>query len=337
MLKIRKITVAPTPVYDITVPETECFFANNILVHNCQEIFLPTKPFQTVDDEKGRIALCTLSSINWGAFRHPDEMKRACRLLVRGLHNLLQYQDFLSIQSKLSNLEFEPLGVGITNLAYWHARRRLKYGEAEALAEVKTWMEHQTYYLIQASNELAREKGPCALSHTTKYGQGIFPWEVRAAGVDELADFTPSSDLDWETLRQNLKTWGIRNAVVSALPPVESSSVCINSTNGISMVKELIISKSSKAGDFVQVVPEYKKLRHHYQLLWRQPDCIEYIKTAAVLQAYIDQGISVDTFYSPRHFKNGKVDITLTARNLMLAQKWGLKSVYYHLVEKCKS
>jgi ribonucleoside-diphosphate reductase alpha chain len=310
--------------------ETHPIYQSNL----CQEIFLPTKPFQTIDDENGRIALCTLSSINWGAFRHPDEMKRVCRLLVRGLHNLLQYQDFLSVHSYLSNLEFEPLGIGVTNLAYWHAKRRLKYGEAVALAEVKTWMEHQTFYLTQASMELAKEKGPCKLSSSTKYGQGIFPWECRAPGVDELTDFTPSSDLDWEGLRAGLRQYGIRNAVVSALPPVESSSVCINSTNGISMVKQMIVSKASKAGDFVQVVPEYKKLRHHYELLWSVPDCVNYLKTAAVLQAYVDQGISVDTFYSPRHFKNGKVDITLTAKNIMLAQKWGLKSLYYHLTEK---
>jgi ribonucleoside-diphosphate reductase alpha chain len=199
----------------------------------CQEILLPTKPFQRIEDPEGRIALCTLGSINWGAFRNPQEMRKACRVLVRSLSNLLNYQDFLSIQSKLANDDFEPLGVGITNLAYWHARKSFKYGSAEALAEVKRWMEHQAYYLTEASVELAQERGPCLRSEYTYYGRGVFPWERRAKGVNELTDFTPS--IDWEPLRERMKKYGIRNATLMAVAPVESSSVVLNSTNGIEM------------------------------------------------------------------------------------------------------
>jgi ribonucleoside-diphosphate reductase alpha chain len=146
MIKIRKITVEPTDVYDVSVPDTECFFADNILVHNC-EILLPTKPFNRLDDDRGRISLCTLGSINWGAFRNPEDTRRACRILLRSLNNILDYQDFLSIQSKLSNDEIRPIGIGVTNLAYWHAKRGFKYGEPDALAEVKSWQEHIAYYL----------------------------------------------------------------------------------------------------------------------------------------------------------------------------------------------
>jgi len=303
----------------------------------CQEILLPTKPFQRIEDPKGRIALCTLGSINWGAFRNPQEMRKACRVLVRSLSNLLSYQDFLSIQSKLANQEFEPLGVGITNLAYWHARRSYKYGEADALADVKRWMEHQAYFLTEMSVELAQEKGPCARSEYTYYGKGVFPWERRAAGVDELTDFTPSTNLDWEGLRANLKQYGIRNATLMAVAPVESSSVVLNSTNGIEMPMEMISVKESKAGSFVQVVPEYKRLKNKYQLMWDQLDCISYLKTAAVLAAYIDQSLSTNTFYNPAHFPEGKVPGTLIAKNLMLAYKWGLKTVYYSLINKVGS
>ena len=172
------------------------------------------------------------------------------------------------------------------------------------------------------------------MSSQTRYGKGVFPWELRAAGVNELTDFTPSEDLDWETLRSKMLEFGVRNATTMALPPVESSSVAINSTNGISMVKDLIISKGSKAGSFVQVVPEYRKLKNYYQLLWDQPDCIEYIKTMAVFQAYVDQGISTDTFYSGKFFPEGKIPATLIAKNLMLAAKWGIKRFYYDLRDK---
>jgi ribonucleoside-diphosphate reductase alpha chain len=303
----------------------------------CQEILLPTKPFQRIEDEAGRIALCTLGSENWGAFKTPQEMRKSCRVLVRSLSNLLSYQDFLSVQSKLANLDFEPLGIGITNLAYWHAKRGFKYGSPEALAEVKRWMEHQAYYLIEASVELAQEKGACGKSAQTFYGQGVFPWERRAAGVNELTDFTPSTNLDWEGLRQKLLQYGIRNATLMAVAPVESSSVVLNSTNGIEMPMELISVKESKAGSFVQVVPEYKRLKNRYQLMWDQRDCVDYLKTAAVIAAYVDQSLSTNTFYNPAFFEKGKVPGTLVAKNLMLAYKWGIKTMYYSLINKVGS
>lgn len=298
----------------------------------CQEILLPTKPFQRIEDEKGRIALCTLGSINWGAFRNPQDMRKACRVLVRSLSNLLSYQDFLSVQSKLANEDFEPLGVGITNLAYWHAKRHLRYGTPDGLAEVKRWMEHQAYYLTEMSVELAQERGACKNSSRTYYGKGVFPWERRAEGSNELTDFSPS--MDWEPLREKLLKYGIRNATLMAIAPVESSSVVLNSTNGIELPMELISVKESKAGSFVQVVPEYKRLKNRYQLMWDQQDCVDYLKTSAVLAAYIDQSISTNTFYNPAFFPEGKVSATLIAKNLMLAYKWGLKTIYYSLINK---
>ena len=298
----------------------------------CCEILLPTRPFKRLDDAEGRIALCTLGSINWGAFRNPEDMRRACRILQRSLCNILDYQDFLSIQSQLSNDEIQPLGIGITNLAYWHAKRGLQYGDKDALAEVKSWMEHQAYYLTEATVELAKERGRCKDSDRTYYGRGVFPWERRSAGVNELTDFTP--ELNWEGLRAEMRSYGVRNATLMAIAPVESSSVVINSTNGIEMPMSLISVKESKAGSLTQVVPEYQKLKNKYQLMWAQRDCDGYLKTAAVLAAYVDQSISTNTFYNPAHFADRKVPTTLIARNLMQAHQWGLKTFYYSLINK---
>ena len=309
-------------------PEYHTIYQSNL----CCEILLPTKSFKRLDDAEGRIALCTLGSINWGAFRNPEDMRRACRILQRSLCNILDYQDFLSIQSKLSNDEIQPLGIGITNLAYWHAKRGLRYGEKDALQDVKTWMEHQAFYLTEATVELAKERGPCTHSEYTRYGKGTFPWELRAKGSNELADFTP--ELDWETLRGNMKQYGVRNATLMAVAPVESSSVVINSTNGIEMPMSLISVKESKAGSFVQVVPEYHKLKNKYQMMWEQKDCDGYLKTAAVIAAYVDQSISTNTFYNPAHFEGRKVPTTLIAKNLMQAHVWGLKTFYYSLINK---
>jgi ribonucleoside-diphosphate reductase alpha chain len=293
-------------------PEYHTIYQSNL----CCEILLPTKSFKRLDDADGRIALCTLGSINWGAFRNPEDMRRACRILHRSLNNILDYQDFLSIQSKLSNDEIRPLGIGITNLAYWHAKRSYKYGENDSLASV----------------ELAKERGKCLGSDQTRYGQGKFPWELRADGVNELADFTP--ELDWEPLRADMIQYGVRNATNMAVAPVESSSVVINSTNGIEMPMSLISVKESKAGSFVQVVPEYHRLKNKYQLMWEQKDCEAYIKTAAIIAAFVDQSISTNTFYNPAWFPDRKVPTTLIAKNLMQAHIWGLKTFYYSLINK---
>ena len=309
-------------------PEYHTIYQSNL----CCEILLPTRPFKRLDDADGRIALCTLGSLNWGAFRNPEDMRRAARILQRSLCNILDYQDFLSIQSKLSNDEIQPLGIGVTNLAYWHAKRGLKYGDRDALAEVKTWMEHQAFYLTEATVELAKERGKCLESDRTRYGQGIFPWELRAQGVNELTDFKP--ELDWESLRDQMKQHGVRNATLMAIAPVESSSVVINSTNGIELPMSLISTKESKAGSFTQVVPEYHKLKNKYQLMWDQTDCSGYLKTAAVLAVYVDQSISTNTFYNPAHYPDRKVPTTLIATNLMQAHVWGLKTFYYSLINK---
>jgi ribonucleoside-diphosphate reductase alpha chain len=312
-------------------PEYHTIYQSNL----CCEILLPTKSFKRLDDPDGRIALCTLGSINWGAFRNPEDMRRACRILHRSLNNILDYQDFLSIQSKLSNDEIRPLGIGVTNLAYWHAKRNFKYGEKDALTELKSWMEHLSFYLTEASVELAKERGKCEGSDKTRYGQGVFPWELRANGVNELTNFAP--ELDWETLRTQMKEYGVRNATQMAVAPVESSSVVINSTNGIEMPMSLISVKESKAGSFVQVVPEYHKLKHKYQMMWEQKDCDGYLKTAAVIAAYVDQSISTNTFYNPAHFPDRKVPTTLIAKNLMQSHYWGLKTFYYSLINKAGS
>jgi ribonucleoside-diphosphate reductase alpha chain len=309
-------------------PEFHTIYQSNL----CCEILLPTKSFKRLDDADGRISLCTLGSINWGAFRNPEDMRRACRILHRSLNNILDYQDFLSIQSRMSNDEIRPIGIGVTNLAYWHAKRSLKYGDRESLLEVKTWAEHLAYYLTESSVELAKERGACLHSDKTRYGKGIFPWELRADGVNQLTDFTP--ELDWETLRANMKQYGVRNATLMAIAPVESSSVVINSTNGIEMPMSLISVKESKAGSFIQVVPEYHKLKNKYQMMWEQKDCVGYLKTASVLAAYVDQSISTNTFYSPKHFPDRKVPSTLIAKNLMQAHLWGLKTFYYSLIDK---
>ena len=299
----------------------------------CMEILGPSRPFQRIEDTNGEIFLCTLASNNWGKFKNPKQMKKSVSLAVRMLNNILDYQDFLSVQSERSNKNFRPLGIGVTNLAYWHAKRGLKYGTPEALALVKSWMEHQYFYALEASVELAKTRGPCDKWKDTIYAEGKFVWELRADGVNELTDFTPDPSLDWEGLRADMQKYGVRNALLGAIAPVESSSVMIQSTNGIAIPKSLITTKEAKGVSKSQVVPEYEKLKNKYQLMF-DTNVADYLKTAAVMQVYIFQSISTDTFYDPAKYPNGKVDATEVAKNMMLSIHWGIKTLYYNITNK---
>lgn len=303
----------------------------------CMEILLVTKPFQSLDDEAGRVALCTLGSTNWPAYKRPEDMREDIAVLMEGLSEILAYQDYVTKHSRLHTEEYEPLGIGVTGLAHWHAQRGLKYGSKEALAEVKRWMEHQTYYCIEASINMAMERGPCTKWHQTRYAQGIFPWEVRKKGVDKLTSFKPSPELDWEGLRARMLKYGMRNTTVGAIAPVESSSVVIESTNGMALPKELISIKESKAGNLVQVVPEYQKYKDNYQLMWEQPSCRPYLATAAVLSAFLDQSASTDTAYNPKnyqHTEDGKIPAEEVLNDIIFYYNSGGKTMYYHLTNK---
>ncbi|USV41074.1 ribonucleotide reductase, alpha subunit [Xanthomonas phage BUDD] len=300
----------------------------------CQEILLPTRPFQRLEDEEGRIALCTLGSIVMGKFKKPQDMRGACRTLVRSLDNLLSYQIFLSPQAANANEDFRPLGIGITDLAHWHAQRGYTYGQPEALAEFAKWMEHIHYYCIEASIELAEERGPCKEWKNTSYAQGILPIDKRSPHLDEVHKIELT--LDFDALRERVKVSGIRNGLLQATAPVESSSVVVDSSNGMALPKALISTKESKGSSLVQVVPEYEKLKERYEplLMWNQRDCVGYLMTAALNQAFTDQSLSTDTFYNPAFFEGNKIPATLVAKNIMNYHRWGGKTLYYSLMNK---
>lgn len=292
----------------------------------CQEIALPTRPFEQLDDENGRIALCTLSAVNWGNIKKPEDFEKPCELAVRALDELLSYQDFPAIQAELSTREFRTLGVGIINLAYFLAKNGVKYDES-ALELVDEYMEAMTYYLIKASVQLAKEKGPCELSHETKYGKGIVPFETRKLDVDELIPMVQR--MDWNGLKKDLMEYGIRNATLCAMMPSETSSQLSNATNGVEPPRGFISEKSSKDGVLKQVVPEYHRLKNRYDLLWDQTSPEGYLKIMAVLQKWTDQTISTNTSYNPENYDNGKIPQTELMRHILLAYKYGLKTLYY--------
>ncbi len=293
----------------------------------CQEINLPSKGLTSFDDdEHGEISLCTLAAINWGMISDPKDFEKYCDVTVRALDALLDYQGYPVKAAEKSTFNRRPLGVGIINFAYFLAKRGLKYDD-DALATVDEYAEAWSYYLIKASNDLAIEKGAAPKCYETKYGEGILPIDTYKKEVDEL--ITPQERMDWSSLRSSLREHGIRNSTLMALMPAETSAQISNSTNGIEPPRALVSYKQSKDGIMAQVVPGIHNLKNKYDLLWDQQSPQGYLKIMAVLQKYIDQGISVNTSYNPKHYEDNKIPMSIMIKDLITFYKYGGKQLYY--------
>lgn len=293
----------------------------------CCEIDLPTQPLTDISGDEGLIALCTLSAINWGNIRRPEDFEKPCELAVRGLDALLDYQNYPVAAAQRHTELFRPLGVGIINFAFWLAKNDTTYQKPN-LDLIHEWTEAWSYYLIKASVQLAKEKGACAASADTKYGQGIFPIDTYKREVDELSDY--QYQMNWENLRNLVKEYGIRNSTLMALMPAETSAQISNSTNGIEPPRSFVSIKQSKHGVLKQVVPQYHRLKNKYDLLWDQKSPEGYLKICAVLQKFIDQGISVNTSYNPEFFEDEKVPMSVLLQHLIMFYKYGGKQLYYN-------
>lgn len=292
----------------------------------CCEINLPTKPLKSIYDEEGEISLCTLAAINWGNIKSPEDFEKPCQIAVRALDELLDYQEYPIIAAELSTKNRRPLGVGIINFAYWLAKHDSTYTNPN-LALIDEWAEAWSYHLIKASADLAAEKGKIPKNHETKYGYGIVPLDTYKKEVDQLVSRDPS--MDWDGLREKLKDTGIRNSTLMALMPSETSSQISNATNGIEPPRSYVSVKQSKDGVMKQVVPEYRRLKNKYELLWDQHTPDGYMQIVAVLQKWIDQGISVNTSYNPQHYEDEKIPMSDMIKHVLEFYKYGGKQLYY--------
>jgi len=292
----------------------------------CCEIDLPTTPLNSQDDEDGEISLCTLSAINWGLINEPHEFEKYCDLTVRALDELLDYQGYPIPAARQGTLNRRPLGVGIINLAYFLAKRGLKYDES-AYSIVDEYAEAWSYYLIKSSANLAVEKEKLIYNTDTKYSLGILPIDTYKSAIDNLVEYRER--LPWKDLRKQLRETGIRNSTLMALMPAETSAQISNSTNGIEPPRALVSYKQSKDGVMAQVVPGYHHLKNKYDLLWEQKSPEGYLAICGILQKYIDQGISVNTSYNPEHYEDNKIPMSVMIQDTVTAYKYGLKQLYY--------
>ena len=301
----------------------------------CQEITLPTYPLQHIDDHTGEIALCILSAINVGKVRSDEELEDLCDLAVRGLEELIDYQEYPVTAAEVATKARRSLGIGFIGLAHYLAKLGYSYGSQEAWDAVHGLSESFQYYLLKSSNKLAQEKGHCEYFGRTKYADGILPIDTYKKDVDEIT----SQELahDWESLRASINQYGLRHSTLSAQMPSESSSVVSNATNGIEPPRDFLSIKKSKKGPLKQIVPSYTTLKNNYTLLWEMPDNTGYINVVSVMQKFFDQAISGNWSYNPENYPNNEVPVSQMANDLLTTYKYGWKTSYYQNTHDMKS
>jgi len=292
----------------------------------CQEITLPTSPLEHIDGE-GEIALCILSAINVGKINKLDDLENLCDLAVRGLEELIDYQEYPVEAAKQSTLNRRSLGIGYIGLAHYLAKQGEHYDDPKAWKLVHELSESFQYYLLKSSNTVAQEKGKCGYFDRTKYADGILPIDTYKRDIDEFCG--TELNHDWESLRVSITTHGLRHSTLSAQMPSESSSVVSNATNGIEPPRAFLSTKKSKKGPLKQIVPQYGSLKNNYTLLWDMKDNDGYIKVVAAMQKFFDQAISGNWSYNPENYDNNEVPVSVMAGDLLKTYKYGWKTSYY--------
>jgi ribonucleoside-diphosphate reductase alpha chain len=307
---------------------THSSFKDTVYMSNlCQEITLPTKPLNHIDDPDGEIALCILSAINVGIIKSLDDLEELCDLAVRALEEIIDYQKYPIRAAEISTKARRSLGVGYIGLAHYLAKNKVQFSDSEAWKLVHNLTEAFQYYLLKASNNLAQERGACEYFNRTKYSDGILPIDTYKADVDNIV--ANELNYDWASLRKDILEFGLRHSTLSAQMPSESSSVVSNATNGIEPPRGYLSVKKSKKGPLKQIVPQYQSLKQHYTLLWDMPSNEGYINIVAVMQKFFDQAISGNWSYNPTHFENNEVPMSVMMQDLLNTYKYGWKTSYY--------
>ena len=307
---------------------THSSFKDKVYMSNlCQEITLPTKPLEHIDDPDGEIALCILSAINVGTLKDLDELGELCELAVRALEEIIDYQNYPILAAEKSTKARRSLGVGYIGLAHYLASNHVKYEDPKAWQLVHDLTEAFQYYLLKASNKLAQERGACEYFNRTKYSDGILPIDTYKSEVDNIIE--GKLKYDWSSLRKDILEFGLRHSTLSAQMPSESSSVVSNATNGIEPPRGYLSVKKSKKGPLKQIVPQYQKLKNHYTLLWEMPNNEGYVNIVAVMQKFFDQAISGNWSYNPTQFPDNEVPMSVMMKDLLTTYKMGWKTSYY--------
>jgi ribonucleoside-diphosphate reductase alpha chain len=293
----------------------------------CQEIIQPTRPINSIKDEEGEIGICILSALNLLELHGKDDIQKACRIAVSSLESVIDYQSYPVLAGENFAKNRRSLGIGITNLAGFLAKHKLKYDNPEALKLMHEVMEQIQWHLLNVSCEISKEKGPCAKFSDTKYSKKLLPIDWYKKSVDEL--IKPQYKMNWEGLRKRIAKYGLRHSTLSAMMPCESSSVIQNSTNGIEPVRGLLSYKKAKNGVLKQLVPNYHKRKNYYTFAWEMDNNRAIINIAAVMQKFVDMGISTNLYYNYLLYEGGNIPLSELIKDQIYGYKYGLKNFYY--------
>lgn len=321
-------------VHNIDHTNTNSPFQDKITMSNlCVEIALPTSPIETIHDvdtkketensSKGEIALCTLAAFNLGSVNTEKEIEKVAEYILRVLDYVIDHQDY-PVNAAKKMIKRRSVGVGVTNFAYWMAKNGMRYSDDSSLGSVDYLFECIQYYLLSASVKLAKEFGKCEWFDRTSYSKGVLPIDRYNKNVDNLVK-RPYT-FDWEELRQEILQHGLRNSVLTAIMPSESSSLVQNATNGIEPIRSLVITKGSKSTPLKIVAPEVQKLKNKYELAFDMPSNKGYTNICAIIQKWIDQTISANHYYQ---YSADGIDMEQVNRDILYAYKMGLKTLYY--------
>ncbi len=329
MLKIKRYK-SIQPVYDITVKETSNFYANDILVHNCQEVLFPVKSSEKWNDENALIGVCILSALNPFHIKD-DEYESVCEVTVRMLDNLIEYQSYFDVAAKNFATKYRALGIGMINFAGWMAKNKTRYISENAPNLAASLAEKISYYTIKASIGLAKERGKCEFFDKTKWADATLPIDHYSKNIDEFV--TQPLKLDWESLRLDLKKYGIRNATTTAFMPTESTSIISGATSGLEPIRDYIVSKISRAGKVIFVAPEVEKNKEYYTLAFDMMDNESLLRVYAAIGKFTDMGISANTYLNVTHYENKQIPLSAVIKTIFTAHSLGLKTLYYNNTE----
>lgn len=321
MLKITKMN--KENVYDITVEDNHNFYANDILVSNCVEILQSISSLKDINDPDSEIGVCVLSAINWLEISSDEELEKVCDVVVRMLDEVIDIQDYFDDAAKNFCQNKRSLGIGITNLAAFLAKNKLKYTDEEAVELVDEWMEKQQYYLIKSSVNLAKEKGKCSKFNASKYSNGWLPIDKDIKIAKRIWS------MDWELLRTDIKEFGMRHTTMTCQMPVESSSLCQNTTNGVEPARALLTFKSSKKSSIPFLVPNVKSCGDYYQLAYDMESNIGYLNICNTIQKWMDMGMSVNQYFNPSNYEDNKIPYSQIIKEMIHFWKMKGKSMYY--------
>lgn len=312
-------------------PFLETIYSSNL----CQEIVEPTKPYYDMmdlysleDHGRGEVATCNLGAIVVSAIPADDD----------NLYAEVAYYTLLMIDKciHLAHYELPHVGVtskarmnaavGIIGLAHLMAKNNKTYTSVEGKQFIHQVAERHFYFLTRASLELGKTLGNAPWMHKTKWPDGWTPMKTYNKNVDSIAEF--KCKYDWDELSEDIKAnGGIRNSVLVAHMPTESSANASGTTNGLYPIRYLTLIKTDNNRVNYWAAPDGDKLGKKYQLAW-DTTAKDQTDLYAIIQKFSDQGISAD-FYEKLIGGDSRVDSTDMINNYLYRVKMGLKGKYY--------